>query len=217
MQGCDEVFRARVVSYADDFVILSRGKAAQALEWTAAVMERLGLQLNETKTVIRDSRNSTFSFLGYTFGQMTFKKDGSCYMGASPSKTSVRRLKQKIGMILRPSEKGAWPDVRDRLNALLRGWCTYFFYGTTMIAYRAVERNVYNRVRRFLVQRHKVHSRGICRYPSERVFGELGVMLPRPIRTAVQRVPCGESSRKAGCVMLRIRLCGEVFRIAHFY
>jgi hypothetical protein len=36
MQGCDEVFRAHVVSYADDFVILSRGKAAQALEWTAA-------------------------------------------------------------------------------------------------------------------------------------------------------------------------------------
>ena len=58
-----------------------------------------------------------------------------------------------------------------------------------MIAYRAVERNVYNRVRRFLVQRHKVRSRGNLRYPSERVFGELGVMLPRPIRPAVLRVP----------------------------
>ena len=189
MQGCDEVFRARVVSYADDFVILSRGKAAQALDWTAAVMGRLGLQLNETKTVIRDGQKGTFTFLGYTFGSMTFKKDGSWYLGASPSKTSVSRLKQKVGMVLRPCEKGAWPDVRNRLNALLRGWCTYFSYGTTMIAYRAVERNVYNRVRRFLVQRHKVRSRGICRYPSERVFGELGVMLPRPIRPAVQRGP----------------------------
>ena len=62
-------------------------------------------------------------------------------------------------------------------------------YGTAMIAYRAVERNVYNRVRRFLVERHKVQSRGIHRFPSERVFGELGVMLPRPIKPAVQRVP----------------------------
>jgi len=189
MQGCDEVFRAHVVTYADDFVILSRGKAAQSLEWTAAVMARLGLRLNETKTVIRDSRKETFNFLGYTFGRMTFKKDGSWYLGASPSKTSVSRLKQKVGMVLRPSEKGTWPDVRKRLNALLRGWCTYFCYGTTMIAYRAVERNLYNRVRRFLVERHKVHSRGINRFPSERVFGELGVMLPRPIRPAVQRVP----------------------------
>ena len=189
MQGCDKVFRAHVVSYADDFVILSRGKAAQALEWTAAVMARLGLRLNETKTVIRDSQEGTFNFLGYTFGRMTFKKDGTCYLGASPSKTSVSRLKQKVGAVLRPSEKGAWPEVRKQLNALLRGWCAYFCYGTTMIAYRAVERNVYNRVRRFLVERHKVPSRGISRFPSQRVFGELGVMLPRPIRPAVQRVP----------------------------
>ena len=189
IQGCDEVFRAHVVSYADDFVILSRGKAAQALEWTADVMARLGLRLNETKTVIRNGRKESFNFLGYTFGRMTFKKDGTCYLGASPSKISVSRLKQKVGALLRPCEKGAWPDVRNRLNALLRGWCTYFCYGTTMIAYRAVERNVYNRVRRFLVERHKVPSRGISRFPSERVFGELGVMLPRPIRPAVQRVP----------------------------
>ena len=189
MQGCDEIFRAHVVSYADDFVILSRGKAAQALEWTDAVMEHLGLRLNETKTVIRNGRKETFNFLGYTFGRMTFKKDGTCYLGASPSKISVSRLKQKVGALLRPSEKGAFPDVRNRLNALLRGWCTYFCYGTTMIAYRAVERNVYNRVRRFLVERHKVPSRGISRFPSERVFGELGVMLPRPIKPVVQRVP----------------------------
>jgi RNA-directed DNA polymerase len=189
MQGCDELFRAHVVSYADDFVILSRGKAAQALDWTAAVMDRLELRLNETKTVIRNGRKETFNFLGYTFGQMTFKKDGTGYLGASPSKISVSRLKQKVGTLLQPCEKGAWPDVRNRLNALLRGWCTYFCYGTTMIAYRAVERNVYNRVRRFLVQRHKVSSRGIRRFPSERVFGELGVMLPRPIRPVVQRVP----------------------------
>ncbi|PQP35648.1 hypothetical protein C6A37_01415 [Desulfobacteraceae bacterium SEEP-SAG9] len=32
--------------------------------------------------------------------------------------------------MLRPCEKGAWPDGRDRLNALLRGWCTYFCYDT---------------------------------------------------------------------------------------
>jgi hypothetical protein len=51
------------------------------------------------------------------------------------------------------------------------------------------ERNVYNRVRRFLVNRHTVCSRGIHRYHSERVFGELGVMLPRPIKPAVLRVP----------------------------
>ena len=41
--GRGEAFRAHVVSYADDFVILSRGHAAEALAWTKAVMTRLGL------------------------------------------------------------------------------------------------------------------------------------------------------------------------------
>lgn len=161
----------------------------EALQWTERVMSRLGLSLNEDKTSIRDGLCRNFDFLGYTFGHLAFKKDGTGYTGASPSKVSVSRLKQKVRKLLRPCEKGAWPDVRDRMNSLLRGWCTYFCYGTAMIAYRAIERNVYNRVRGFLVNRHKVRSRGIHRYPSERVFGELGVMLPRPIKPAVLRVP----------------------------
>jgi len=48
--GCGEAFRAHVVSYADDFVILSRGRAAEALTWTKGVMTKLGLSINETKT-----------------------------------------------------------------------------------------------------------------------------------------------------------------------
>jgi RNA-directed DNA polymerase len=43
LSGCGEAFRAHVVAYADDFVILSRGRAAEALAWTKAVMTRLGL------------------------------------------------------------------------------------------------------------------------------------------------------------------------------
>ena len=176
-----EVFWAYVISYADDFVILSRGQAARALDWTRQVMNRLKLSLNEEKTVIRDARKECFDFLGYTFGSIWFRKDGTRYMSASPSKESTVRLKQKVRQILRPSEKGSWPEVRKRLNAPLRGWCSYFSYGTTQTAYRAVERNVYERVRLFLVSRHKLRARGNRRFPSERVFGELGVLLPRPM------------------------------------
>jgi RNA-directed DNA polymerase len=45
--GCGEAFRAHVVSYADDFVILSRARAAEALTWTKGVMTKLGLRLSE--------------------------------------------------------------------------------------------------------------------------------------------------------------------------
>jgi RNA-directed DNA polymerase len=175
-------YLAQVVSYADDLVILSCGRAHQALEWTRKVMKQIGLTLNEEKTAIRDAQREHFDFLGYTFGPVWLKKDGTRYMGASPSRVSIDRLKIKVGELLKPGEKGTWPEVCKRLNAVVRGWSAYFSYGTTQPAFRSVERNVYERVRRFLVQRHKMRSRGIRRFPSERVFGEMGVLLPRPIR-----------------------------------
>lgn len=189
IKRCSETFQAQVVSYADDFVILSRGRAVEALQWTRQVMGHLSLSLNPEKTAVKDACREHFDFLGYTFGSMYFTRNGRRYMGARPTKESMRRLKYKVRYVLRPCEKGTWPDVRDRLNALLRGWCLYFSHGTTQPAYRAVERNVHNRVRSFLVKRHKVRSRGIRRFSSERVFGELGVLLPRPMRMANHRVP----------------------------
>jgi RNA-directed DNA polymerase len=173
--GRGEVYRAQVVSYADDFVILSRGHAAEALAWTGRVMAKLGLALNETKTAIRDARRERFDFLGYSFGPHHYRKDGHWYLGASPSKKSVLRLKAKVSDILVPGNIGAWPEVRDRLNRLLRGWSTYFGYGTRLPAYRAVDNHVYDRVRHFLVRRHKVPSHGTRRFPREVVFGALGV------------------------------------------
>src|SRR3977135_2333716 len=60
--GRSEVFRAQVVNYADDFVILSRGCAAEALNWTRSVMTRIGLTLNEAKTSIKRGRIERFDF-----------------------------------------------------------------------------------------------------------------------------------------------------------
>jgi RNA-directed DNA polymerase len=172
-----QAFRAHVVNYADDFVILSRGSAAEALAWTRAVMTRLGLTLNEAKTSVKNARQESFDFLGYTLGPQHYRKDGHWYLGASPSKKSVQRIKTKIGDLLQPRNTGAWPLVRARLNRLLVGWSAYFGYGTRLQAYRAVDNHVYDRVRRFLVRRHKVPGRGTRRFSREEVYGDLGVLL----------------------------------------
>src|SRR4029077_16693186 len=118
--GRGETYRAHVVSYADDFVILSRGHAAEALTWTKAMMTRLGLVLNETKTVLRDARRERFDFFGYSFGPHHYRKDGHWYLGASPSQKSVLRLKANVSDILVPGNMDIWREVRDRLNSLLR-------------------------------------------------------------------------------------------------
>src|SRR3954454_5164392 len=67
-QGCGDAYKAHVVNYADDFVILSRGRAAEALAWPRQVMTRLGLTINETKTAVIDARQEHFDCLGYSFG-----------------------------------------------------------------------------------------------------------------------------------------------------
>jgi RNA-directed DNA polymerase len=183
-----EAFRAYIVSYADDFVILSRGHAAEALAWTAVVMTKLGLALNEAKTSLKDARKESFSFLGYTFGPHRYRKDGHWYLGASPSKKSVQRIKTTIGEILLPRQTGPWPQVRDRLNSVLRGWSAYFGYGTRLQAYRAVDQYVYDRVKHFLVRRHKVRNTGTRQFSRERVHGDFGVL--RLLRVHLGPPPC---------------------------
>ena len=175
-QGRGEAYRAHIVNYADDFVILSRGHAVEALAWTRQVMTRLGLTINETKTALRNARQERFDFLGYSFGPHHYRKDGHWYLGASPSRKSVQRLKTRVAEIVIPSNVAPWDDVRTRLNNLLRGWASYFSYGTRLMAYRAADNHVYATVRGFLTRRHKVPSRGTRRFTDHVVFGELGVL-----------------------------------------
>src|SRR6266446_358603 len=164
LTGCGDTFQAHVVSYADDFVILSRGRAAEALAWTKVVMTKLGLTINEAKTSLRNARQERFDFLGYSFGAHRFEANGNWYLGASPSKKSVQRLKTKVGDLLVPSNIDPWPEVCDKLNRSLRGWSNYFGYGSRSKAYRSVDQYVFERVRRFLARRHKVQGRGNRRF-----------------------------------------------------
>jgi RNA-directed DNA polymerase len=178
----EEQFDAHIVNYADDFVILSRGKAAELLSWMRQVVTRMGVTLNEAKTSIKQARQESFSFLGYTFGPHRYKKDGRWYLGASRPKKAVARIKEKVGNLLIPSNRGTWEEVRNRLNQILRGWSAYFSYGTRTAAYGAVDNYVYESLRHFLRRRHQVQSRSTDRFSIKAVFGELGVVHLRRIQ-----------------------------------
>jgi RNA-directed DNA polymerase len=188
LTGRGEAFRAHVISYADDFVILSRGRAAEALTWTKAAMTKLRLTLNEAKTSLKNARQERFDFLGYSFGPHHYKANGQWYLGASPSKKSVQRLKTKVGDLLVPGNHDPWWEVRDTLNRSLRGWSNYFSYGTRRSVFRGADRFVYERVRDFLARRHKVAGRGTRRFSCEVVYGELGLL--RLERLPLTASPC---------------------------
>ena len=160
---------------------------APALAWTRSVMKRIGLTLNDAKTSIRNARTESFDFLGYTFGPDRYRKDGHWYLAAKPSKKSVQRVKAGVRAVLRPGNHARWPEVAADLNRRLRGWATYFGYGTRVLAYRAIDHYVADAVQHFLRRRHKVPTRGTRRFGAQRVFGELGVLRleSRVVRSAV--------------------------------
>jgi RNA-directed DNA polymerase len=173
--GRGKQFRAHIVNYADDFVILSRGKARESLEWTRGVLERLGLTLNEKKTSIRDAGRERFDFLGYTFGPHYSQRTGREYVGYRPSAKSVTRLREKVRAQLDRRNSQPWEEVRDHLNQTLRGWRQYFGLGSPWKAFKALDEYVEERVRHWLRKRHKVSSQGTRQFSTQRIYRELGV------------------------------------------
>ncbi len=185
LRGLDQRYGARLVNYADDFVVLCRTGAAEVLAQSRRWFTQMGLTLNEQKTRVCDGRREAFTFLGYTFGPMRYRKDGHWYLGAAPAKKAVKRVKGRIRQILRPGNQAPWDEVKEELNRVLRGWANYFSYGTRLMAYRAVDHYVYDRARQFLGRRRKVASRVTKkRFPPDLVFGELGVFQLRRFQYA---------------------------------
>src|ERR1700722_17215725 len=94
--GSSEPFGSRLVTYADDLVILCRrGKAEAALQRLREIMDKLKLTVSEEKTRICKAPEGEFDFLGYTFGRMYSARTGQARIGYRPSKKSIQRAVEK--------------------------------------------------------------------------------------------------------------------------
>jgi group II intron reverse transcriptase/maturase len=175
--GHQRRFQARIVNYADDFVICCRGTAREAATAMRSMMERLKLTVNETKTKLCRVPEQTFDFLGYTFGRCYSPQTGRAYLGTRPATKKIRKLCESLGeqtsrrfLLLAPEE------IVARLNRRLRGWANYFRLGPVSRAYRAVDRYVTNRLRRWLCKKHKVPGAGTSRFPDAYLYQQLGLI-----------------------------------------
>jgi hypothetical protein len=166
--------RARIVNYADDFVICCRGTGEQAHAAMRDMMSRLKLTVNETKTKLCRVPEETFDFLGYTFGRCYSRRTGRAYLGTRPARKKIRRLCESLD---EATSRRTWRRDADemvgRLNRKMRGWANYFKLGPVSPAYRIVDRYVTNRLRRWLCKKHKVPGRGTTRYPDSYLYEEL--------------------------------------------
>lgn len=167
---------ARIVNYADDFVIVCRRTATPALTEARRILARIGLTLNEAKTRTCNAWHGTFDFLGYTFGAAPSQFGGKPYLAVRPSKKSIARLKETIRERTAPATLWQSPEVLvSTLNDLLRGWCGYFSYGAIGRAYTVIERHVLTRVRRWWFRKFKRRGRREW-VPQDHLYEDLGLL-----------------------------------------
>jgi len=165
---------ARIVNYADDFVICCRGTADEAMTVMRRMMSKLKLTVNETKTRLCRLPDETFDFLGYTLGRNYDRRTGQSYLGPRPSRKKIHRLCSEISELT--TRKTTRLDVEaqiGRINRKLRGWSNYFRIGTVSPAYRQVNHHARYRVRQWLCAKFKVRGQGPTRYPDAYLHQEL--------------------------------------------
>jgi len=163
--GHERRLSARLVNYADDFVICCRGSAQEAMTVMRSMMSKLKLTVNEKKTRLCSLPEGTFDFLGYTFGRCYSAKTGRAFLGAKPSAKKVRRICDAISE--RTGRHTTWLSEEEliaQLNRMMVGWASYFYLGPVSRAYRAIDQHVCRRLRRWLCVKHKVFGTGLTRF-----------------------------------------------------
>jgi RNA-directed DNA polymerase len=185
-QGHEKRLSARIVNYADDFVICCRADADQAMATMRTMMSKLKLTVNETKTRLCSLPEGSFDFLGYTFGRCFSYRTGRAYLGASPSRKKIAKLCDAIReLTLRSGTGRDEEEVVGKLNQKLVGWANYFSVGAVTKAYGMVNYHVTNRLRRWLCAKHRVRGPGYSRYPDAFLYQKLGLYQLRSKRPSL--------------------------------
>lgn len=188
--GYQGKLNARIVNYADDYVICCKPSTSrEAMKGMQRIIDGIGLQVNQEKTHIANLANDDgIDFLGYTIGRFV-DKDGKHYYGTRPSKKALKKVIRKI----RDETSRQWllstAEIRvKQINQILRGWCGYFNQGPVLPCYKILRKYTEKRLRRWLAYKHKLRgTTGYRQFPDKYLYQELGLYSIAQIRADVPR------------------------------
>jgi RNA-directed DNA polymerase len=149
---------AKLVRYADDFVVLARHQGDRLIGWVEAILEDwLGLTINRDKTRVLDlqEEDARLDFLGYSFGYVRDRCGRNRrYLNLEPSAKALAREREKLRQMTGPDMcfTPSYLLVR-RINRHLKGWREYFRLGYPRRAFRHIGRFVRERLIRHLRRR----------------------------------------------------------------
>lgn len=154
--------KAKLVRYADDFVIMARYMTDRVVSWVEDQLEgRFSLEINRDKTKVVDLKNSKnlLNFLGFSLRWTPIKHfEWKKFCLVTPAKDSLKKAKLSVRRRLSP-RMGFRPitDVVKDLNLFLNGWGQYFYKGNPSKAFNALNSYVDDRVHHFLKRRSQKH------------------------------------------------------------
>jgi len=174
--GPAQAIKARLVRYADDFVILARVIGARLMDFVDKVLQRLGLSLNRDKTRIVNlhKAGASLDFLGFTFRFDRHRRGGGRYLNIVPSAHAMNRVRQRLREMTQRRVQQQLAEVIGKLNRYLLGWRNYFSFGYPRMAFKKVNWYVQTRLRCFLRTRSQRRCRqleGPSRYQALRSQG----------------------------------------------
>ena len=176
MKKVQERMEARLIRYADDFVVLCKGNTDRLLEGIQRVLGQLGLSLSAEKTRVLDSRQEGFNFLGFDIKVRKSPRTGRSYPHIRPSRKAQRRIKAEIkNLTCRRTLALPTEVIIQRLNEVVRGWVGYFYYGNCSKDFSALRWHLEERVRTYLRRKHQRKSRGYKAYPYNYLYETLGL------------------------------------------
>jgi RNA-directed DNA polymerase len=151
---------ARLVRYADDFVIMARYIGSRIRSFTEWQLEgRFGLKINRDKTrVVKlrpDSSGESLDFLGYTFRYDRDRRGRNWrYLNVFPSRKAMERERQKLREMTGPNMcfKPIVVMIAE-INRHLKGWSNYFGWGYPRHAFRQLNCFMRERLTRHLKRR----------------------------------------------------------------
>lgn len=168
--------RARLVRYADDFVIAcAPGRGGEIRTRLKHWLTAKGLTLNEAKTRLVDIRQTGINFLGFNLKRRKSGRGGG-YLHIEPSQKSRLHLREKLrGIFNHRTHWRAVPDVVKEANQILRGWAGYFHHGNSVSVMKRLRNYSQNRFRRWLWRKHACRHNLWEDYPNEQLHTRYGL------------------------------------------
>jgi RNA-directed DNA polymerase len=155
--------KAKVIRYADDFVVMAKYMSKRIVEWIEGTIEgklKLTINRDKTKIVKLKEEGEKLNFLGYSFRfDRDLKGRRMKYLNMFPADKSADRLKEKIKGLTSKSKTLSFQEAIEEMNKILIGWKNYFKLGYPRKVFRDLNYYILVRFHRFTKNRSQRKSK----------------------------------------------------------